>query len=183
MISRPGVTAAFYTAPFSESARGACVFTTPASLQRVLSNGCYPFLSGRSENLAVLLASLSVLMKLASVQASRPFTHARYAPPTNCHPLTRLSCNRARPFPRESRSDHQLSTDDFPTRCAFAFPNRPEEPAFSRRRPRFSGSVQSAAGSSPTVTRCEPTSDVLVAAAPSIRTPHCFAVKPLSELV
>jgi len=123
--------------------------------------------------------ALRFLMKLASVQASRPFTHARYAPPTNCHPHTRLSCNRARPFPRESRSDHQLSTDDFPTRCAFAFPNRPEEPAFSRRRPRFSGSVQSAAGSSPTVTRCEPTSDVLVAAAPWIRTPHCFAVKPL----
>jgi len=127
--------------------------------------------------------ALRILMKLASVQASRPFTHARYAPPTNCHPHTRLSCNRARSFPRESRSDHQLSTDDFPTRCAFAFPNRPEEPAFSRRRPRFSGSVQSAVGSSPTVTRCEPTSDILVAAAPSIRTPHCFAVKPLSELV
>jgi hypothetical protein len=122
-------------------------------------------------------------VKPASAQASRPFTHARYAPPTNCHPQTRLSCNRARPFPRESRSDHRLSTDDFPTRCACAFPNRPEEPAFSRRRPRFGGSVQSATGSSPTVTRCEPTSDVPVAAATSIRTPHCLAVKPLSELV
>jgi len=89
--------------------------------------------------------ALRILVKLASAQASRPFTHARYALPTNCHPLTRLSCNRARPFPRESRSDHQLSTDDFPTRCAlWAFPNRPEEPAFSRRRPRFGGSVQSA---------------------------------------
>jgi len=119
------------------------------------------------------------LEELPSAQASRPFTHGRYALPTNCHPHTRLSCNRARPFPRESRSDHRLSTDGFPTRCAFAFPNRPEEPAFSRRWPRFGGSVQSAAGSSPAVTRCEPTSDVFVAAAPSTRTPHWIAVTPL----
>lgn len=49
------------------------------------------------------------------------------------------------------------------------FPNWPEEPAFSRRRPRFGESVQPAAGSSPAVIRCEPTSDVPVAAAPSIR--------------
>jgi len=55
----------------------------------------------------------------------------------------------------------------------------PEEPAFSRRRPRFGGSVQSAVGSSPAVTRCEPTSDASVAAAPSIRTPHWFVVGPL----
>jgi len=48
------------------------------------------------------------------------------------------------------------------------FPNWPEEPAFSRRRPRFGESVQPAAGSSPAVIRCEPTSDVPVAAAPSI---------------
>jgi len=58
--------------------------------------------------------ALRILVKLASVQASRPFTHARYAPPTNCHPLTRLSCNRARPFPRESRSDHRLIDRWFP---------------------------------------------------------------------
>ena len=31
--------------------------------QRVLSNGCYPFLSGRSENLSVFLASLSASTK------------------------------------------------------------------------------------------------------------------------
>lgn len=122
---------------------------------------------------------IGFLEKLPSAQASRPFTHGRYAPPTNCHPLTRLSCTRARPFPRESRSDHRLSTDDFPTRCAFAFPSWPEEPAFSRRWPRFSGSVQSAAGSSPAVTRCEPTSGVPVAAAPSTQSPHWFAVSPL----
>ena len=47
--------------------------------------------------------------------------------------------------------------------------NWPEEPAFSRRRPRFGESVQPAAGSSPAVIRCEPTSDVPVAAAPWIR--------------
>jgi hypothetical protein len=73
-----------------------------------------------------------------------------------------------------SRGNHVpitgLSTDDFPTRCSFyTFPNWPEEPAFSRRWPRFGESVQPAAGSSPTVIRCEPTSDVPVAVAPSIR--------------
>lgn len=56
------------------------------------------------------------------------------------------------------------------------FSSWPEEPAFSRRRPRFSGSVQPAAGSSPAVIRCEPTSDIPVTAALRFHPPHWFAV-------
>lgn len=58
----------------------------------------------------------------------------------------------------------------------YPFPNWPEEPAFSRRRPRFSGSVQPAAGSSPAVIRCEPTSGIPVTAALRFHPPHWFAV-------
>jgi len=39
--------------------------------QRVLSSGCYPFLSGRSENLSVLLASLSASTKGVIASANR----------------------------------------------------------------------------------------------------------------
>jgi hypothetical protein len=39
--------------------------------QRVLSNGCYPFLSGRSENLSVFLASLSAPTKGVIASANR----------------------------------------------------------------------------------------------------------------
>ena len=39
--------------------------------QRVLSNGCYPFLSGRSENLSVFLASLSASTKGVIASANR----------------------------------------------------------------------------------------------------------------
>jgi hypothetical protein len=39
--------------------------------QRVLSSGCYPFLSGRLENLAVFLASLSASTKGVIASANR----------------------------------------------------------------------------------------------------------------
>jgi len=39
--------------------------------QRVLSSGCYPFLSGRSENLSVFLASLSASTKGVIASANR----------------------------------------------------------------------------------------------------------------
>jgi hypothetical protein len=39
--------------------------------QRVLSNGCYPFLSGRPENLSVFLASLSASTKGVIASANR----------------------------------------------------------------------------------------------------------------
>ncbi len=39
--------------------------------QRVLSSGCYPFLSGRPENLSVFLASLSASTKGVIASANR----------------------------------------------------------------------------------------------------------------
>jgi hypothetical protein len=39
--------------------------------QRVLSSGCYPFLSGRSENLSVFLASLSASTRASIASANR----------------------------------------------------------------------------------------------------------------
>jgi hypothetical protein len=51
--------------------RGSTFVERLAHHKRVLSRGCYPFLSGRSENLSVFLASLSASTKGVIATANR----------------------------------------------------------------------------------------------------------------
>ena len=88
--------------------------------QRVLSNGCYPFLSGRPENLSVFLASLSASTKGVIASANRSaFTLSQSLTTPFADPFVGLKDRNLRDA--ESYTEKKFPGQTFMVFCMFYF--------------------------------------------------------------
>ena len=91
-----------------------------APLQRVLPKGCYPFLSGRSENLSVFLASLSASTKGVIASANRSaFTLSQSLATPFADPFVGLKDRNLRDA--ESYTEKKFPGQTFLVFCMFYF--------------------------------------------------------------
>jgi hypothetical protein len=136
------------------------------------TSASHPFVLQSSD---VASTTIEFLEELASARASRPFAHARCAPPTTAIHTLEISCTRVRSFPTRSRLDCRASTRrSVPVEVLRLCTDTIEEPSVSRRQARFSEPVQPVRNYSFLVIRCEPTSDAPVAFVPRSASRFCF---------
>jgi len=88
--------------------------------QRVLSSGCYPFLSGRPENLSVFLASLSASTKGVIASANRSaFTLSQSLATPFADPFVGLDGRN--PRDTDAYTENKFSGQTFVIFCVFYF--------------------------------------------------------------